>query len=479
MNRITQLFTIVFVFILLTSEPLRAQTCNCEEQFDFLREKITVNYSGFRDKVTPENESEYLDHTRRFRNMVNTEMADTTCLRVLHSWTRWFKDGHIQLSAGSGTPAEIRERFRDWEHIDMTEADVKSYFDISHTDPIEGIWENEGGNYRCAILRMENKERNYAAFVLKADSVWWMPGQVKFNIRKTQDRDRYEVDYFMLNHSKRPTTAIYSGGILRLDGLGPWRQVFPKEGPAITPQPGQAVFTMEELDSKTLLLTIPTMNESFRKDFKELIKANKKQLKTHPNLVIDCRNNGGGSDITYYPLRPFLYTKPMIFYYVQTYSTTDNNRKYFDLAENKDYPWLWRMAFRKKAKKLERQLGEYVGKKGTYRKKMSKKFSYPQNVAILIDDGCASSCEQFILFARQSDKVTLMGENTAGIKDYGNLHTLVFPNKKFRLHYPTTRYSSVDVGKGVDNVGIPPHIRLGKDTEDWVEFARVYLEKGQ
>ena len=477
MNHQLTLFYSAFCLLLLLPVGSRGQTCNCEEQFDFLREKITVNYSGFRDKVTAENESEYLDHTRRFRNMVDTEMPDTTCMRVLRSWTKWFKDGHIQLSASAGTPEEIRQRFQKWERIDLTETEAKAQFKTARTDPIEGIWESQSGNYRCAIIRQKNKKRDFAAFVLKADSVWWMPGQVKFNIRGKSQTGRYEIDYFMQNHSLRKSTAVVEGGLLQLDGLGPWRQVYPIEGPPFAASVRQPVFSLEELDEQTLLLTIPTMNESYRKEFKDLIKANKKRFKTHPNLIIDCRGNGGGSDITYYPLRPFLYTKPMIFYYVQTYSTEDNNQKYFDLAKNKDYPWLWRMAFRKRAKKLQRQLGEYVGKKGTFKKKMGKKFSYPENVAILIDDDCASSCEQFILFARQSDKVTLLGENTAGIKDYGNLHTLDFPNNRFRLHYPTTRYSSVDVDKGIDNIGIPPNVRLGEDTEDWVNFAREYLQK--
>jgi C-terminal processing protease CtpA/Prc len=79
--------------------------------------------------------------------------------------------------------------------------------------------------------------------------------------------------------------------------------------------------------------------------------------------------------------------------------------------------------------------------------------------------------------ARQSQKVTLIGVNTAGVSDYGNLHSIAFPCGNFTMSYPTTRSSAVDVGKGIDTVGIPPDIRLDTAQKDWVEFARLHLHK--
>jgi hypothetical protein len=49
------------------------------------------------------------------------------------------------------------------------------------------------------------------------------------------------------------------------------------------------------------------------------------------------------------------------------------------------------------------------------------------------------SCEQFLLMAQQSRKVTIYGEPTAGILDFGNVRSATMPGGTLRLFYPTTR----------------------------------------
>ena len=459
---------------------IQAQECDCGEALAFLNKKIAQNYSGFKDKVTSYNQNEFNKYNLRWERMADTIRTDTACLTLLRNWTKWFKDGHIQLSMYAPPPEELRRRYANWEKIPVSEAKLRHNWQNGTVKPIEGIWEDQGKNYTCAILpnRNRKKNRDYAAVVLQGDSSWWMPGQVKFELLSTAQNNQYQVNYYMRNHSLRKIKGELNNGVLQLQGLGPWRQVFPDSVPPLPGGPATERYTMRELDEHTLLLTIPTMNADYRQDFKKLIKDKKALLATRPNLIIDCRNNGGGSDITYFPLRPYLYTKPVISYYMQTYSTKDNNQKYFELAKDKRYPLHIRLAYKKKAKKLERNLGKYVGRSGFYRRKVKKKKKAPANVAILINGGCASSCEQFVLFAQQSDKVTLIGQNTAGINDYGNLHSLDFPGKRFRLSYPTTRYTSLEVGKGIDNIGIAPRIRL-EESEDWVRFAHNFLKRKQ
>lgn len=119
--------TILPVFLLLLlSTSLHAQSCPCTEQFDWLRQKLALNYSGYRDKVTSQNQAAFDRHTAGFQAKVAQSNADTTCLRLLTEWARWFRDGHVQLyqKAGAATddPAEIRRRFAGWEKIALTEA---------------------------------------------------------------------------------------------------------------------------------------------------------------------------------------------------------------------------------------------------------------------------------------------------------------------------------------------------------------------
>ena len=80
-------------------------------------------------------------------------------------------------------------------------------------------------------------------------------------------------------------------------------------------------------------------------------------------------------------------------------------------------------------------------------------------------------------YANQSNRVTLIGTNTAGINDYGNLHFLEFPCGDLSLAYPTSRSGRVDVGQGIDGTGIPPDVRIENPDTDWIDFARSYLER--
>jgi Peptidase family S41 len=474
MNKI-RLFSLFIIFI--CQSAANAQDCNCTQKFDFFKEKIKLNYSGYRDKVTTSNQSAFDQYTNIFQQQALNTNSDTACFRILLEWKKWFRDGHVQLSTNGGArdkPEQIRAQFADTERIDLSEAAAKAYFDQPNRLPIEGIWQNEEGNYKVAIVQKPTAYREYAAIILKADSIYWMPGQIKFDLQKTDNPNLFSSQYFMRDHSMNKDTALLESDKLRLNKIGNWYMVYPRVATKTKPE---GIYKLSALDSSTLLLVIPTMNESVRKQLDQLIKENKALLSRTPNLVIDCRGNGGGSDITYRKVLPLLYTNRTKTYRAQVWATKDNADKYANLNKNKDYPWYIRAYGGYMKRRINRNLGEYIGRKGASNNRRHKTQKYPQRVAVLIDGRCGSSCESFVEEARQSKKVTLIGVNTAGVSDYGNLHSITFPCGNLIMSYPTTRSSAVEVGKGIDNVGFPPDVRLGKEHKDWVEFARVHLHQ--
>lgn len=339
---------------------------------------------------------------------------------------------------------------------------------------MEGIYRNAEGNYRVAVIKNSTSERDFVGVVLKADSIWWMPGQVKFDLKKAKSLSTYMSRYYMRDHSERNPSVTFTDGKLEFADLGTWHKQYPGI-PSVPAKP--QIFTLAKLDSQTLLLTVPTMNETVRKELDSLVQANASLLERTPHLIIDCRDNGGGSDITFDPLKPYVYSGSVKGYRGQIYATDDNIEKYEKLRHSKDFPKKYRLYFGHMARKMRKHKGEFVGKCGEATEKFKKVKPYPQRVAILINGNCASSCEQFVYYAEQSTRVTLIGQNTAGILDYGNLHNLDFPCGKFGLAYPTSRSCRVDIGKGIDGVGIPPDVKIDEEGKDWVEYARQYLKK--
>jgi len=91
-------------------------------------------------------------------------------------------------------------------------------------------------------------------------------------------------------------------------------------------------------------------------------------------------------------------------------------------------------------------------------------FPMPRRVAVLMDSGCASSCEEFLLEVRQSSKVTLMGTHSRGMNDYGGWRRVSLPTNRKR-------------GPRIYNVGIAPAAPIPSSERDTIAFARRYLSR--
>jgi hypothetical protein len=70
--------------------------------------------------------------------------------------------------------------------------------------------------------------------------------------------------------------------------------------------------------------------------------------------------------------------------------------------------------------------------------------AYRGGVVILADSVCASSCEDLVVKLRERLKapVLLVGQNTSGTGDYGELGTYVLPHSRIRVMLSTTQYKN-------------------------------------
>lgn len=102
--------------------------------------------------------------------------------------------------------------------------------------------------------------------------------------------------------------------------------------------------------------------------------------------------------------------------------------------------------------------------------------AFPKKIIIIVNNECGSAAEEFLLAARQSSKVTLVGENSIGNLDYSNVLEIPFLCYPYTLQYPITRSRRLDLGQGIDNAGIAPAIYLPKG-KDWLEEALKIAEQ--
>jgi len=99
---------------------------------------------------------------------------------------------------------------------------------------------------------------------------------------------------------------------------------------------------------------------------------------------------------------------------------------------------------------------------------------YPQKVALLINRNTTGSAELFTLLARQSKKVTVMGENSGGSLDYSNVMGMNTVCPSITLKMPINRQLWLEDFFSVDKAGIKPELVL--KGSDWIGEAQNWLQ---
>ncbi|MBP7645042.1 MAG: hypothetical protein KA767_16980, partial [Saprospiraceae bacterium] len=100
---------------------------------------------------------------------------------------------------------------------------------------------------------------------------------------------------------------------------------------------------------------------------------------------------------------------------------------------------------------------------------------YPKKIALLINENTVSSGELFTMIARQSAKVKVMGANSGGMMDYGNIVNYKTICSTMRLQIPTDRQLWLETGFSVDKEGLKPDFYL--TGENWVDQAIKIIKK--
>ncbi|GGA39188.1 S41 family peptidase [Sphingomonas psychrolutea] len=466
--------------------PADRATTNLRD-FDFVIDKVTANYAGWDSKVTPTNRAQLSDLTARLRAKVAT-VSDTELAALLAEWVDFFKDRHTRVYAQSvPAPAVAAGAVAppsSYPSRPLTEAQARARLGAlgKARDPIEGIWRIGSDRYRIAILRNARKPRIFSAIVLTTTAENWRPGQIKAEIQRDA-KGGLQMLYRTGAHDEENVAAqvVAGGAAILVTGWGTWTRDLPEvvDRDIVARQyPSDELF-LKALSPKTLWLRIPDFDPSRAAPLKALLAAHKAQIDKTPNLVIDLRSNGGGSDFVYEPILPLVYTRPVYTIGIEMRASQDNLALRRKIADD------IRAEAPAVAANLDIQNKQMEGNFGGYFRPDPLPFSidrlptvvpYPRRVAVLID-GAGSTAEQFLLALRQSGKVTLMGQsNSAGVLDFANVVGMPTPSGRYRVQWATSRTLRLP-GDPVDPDGIAPDIRIPAGEKDPVTHAAKWLER--
>lgn len=461
-----KIIVIILLFI-VGATKISAQECDCDKEFLYMKDFIEKNYAGFNDKLKTITKPVYDKMANDFITYSKDSLLGKKCLLLISEYLQKFRDDHIQISANFDGTMYDSVFMAKGEKINITDKQMEELGKVK--TGYEGIYYfKSDSTYKIAVIKNKNALRDYVGVMVSSKLAHWKKGQVKFEAKQINDSLLRGVLY-LRNHIPKVEWFFLGKNTIGGDWL--------REGVSEQDFGGgnYVPVASKKLSDKTLYIKISSFSPSNGKNIDSIIKANKDNLESMDNLVLDLRDNGGGSDFTFEPLIPYVANGTVKNIGVDALSTAINIKGWKKILEDKDIPDVNKASINRKIKLMEGNYGKLVNINDDD-SDVYKPTPFPKKVAILINQGCASTTEQFLLFARQSSKVILMGQSTQGTLDYANMRDANFICMPYILNYATTRSRRLDIGQGIDNVGIKPKVYFNKDV-NWITEAAKLLEK--
>lgn len=465
MKRNCLIVTISLFFITYT----QAQSCNCENEFLYVKQFIEKNYAGFADKLSLMTETKYKKMTEKFSFLARDPKTADECLMLIMRYLDSFKDDHIQVEHNFG---DLQPDSLYISKRPVVSIPAKKLRSLQRSENIEGVYVfNYDSLYKIAVIKDKTQVHDYIGVILESKVPSWKRGMIKFTAHVVNDSVLKGVIY-MRNHLAKPEW-FYLGD--RNSIGGDWqREGIIREKFSYKYEP----VASEKLSDSTLYIKISSFGSSNAKNIDSLFKAKEEMLRRMPYLILDLRDNGGGSDFSFGPIIPWLYTNPVKSIGVDVLSTDANIVGWKKILEDANIPDQTRASIRVMIQKMEANKDKLVNIVDDETDSSYMPLPYPKKVVVLINGGCASTTEQFLLLALQSSKTILVGDKTQGTLDYSNMRQASFSCMPYILRYATTRSRRLDMDQGIDEHGIRPTIYLKKEA-DWVKEAIRILERSR
>lgn len=440
-----------------------AASCTCAAAFERVVTGVETDYAGFQIKVDAERREAY----DRFKALLKADAAGAgpdRCKEVLDTYVAFFQDLHLFVLRGSKAGGPAGTASRRW-----TELEARGEIDRQRErlDAVEGLWYSREGRY--AVLRdTEAAAGTFVAVRLAADGT--ASNEVAAVLRRVGDGGYRATYRDGEGQWQVGAAALHRNGALLALGIQGWGRLYPAVPQSrLDPADPQApLFT--RLEAGILYLSLPSFAGIYRQPLADLLAAHGEEMAKARGLVLDLRGNAGG-DAIYFDLAPYLLSGPIVYWEDNAILASANNREYMErLREAQGEQGAWLDPALKRMRENPGKLVPYLDRE-TYTPPALH--PGPQKVALLIDGGVGSAAEAMVLHARQSARVTVVGENSRGNIDYqqANLVYAGCGDHTYLLGTPLYMRTRQLPAGALDGVGITPDVPVPDHLVDPVEFA--------
>lgn len=466
--------SIMVMGMLLITVTMKAQTCACEKEFLHIKNIVEHNFAGFPDRIKALSKAVYHKRTDELLLLTRDKFASDNCPLIINRYLDIFKSNHLGFSLDL-----------DYSKTDTDFVNHRPIFNITEEKMAElkksRSWEGiyyfiHDSSTKIAVIKDPTPLHDYIAVTLESTRPTWKKGMIKWEGKLVNDSLLRGLLY-MRNH--RPKMEGFNlwednnriGGDWRREGA-PVKE-YSRSAPTREQSP---TIEAKSLTPTTFYIKMASFNPRYKRAVDSILKTNEQLLNSTPNLVLDLRDNGGGTDDLWEGLIPWFYTQPIKTIGADVWATETTISRYKKWMEDKSLPKEMIDNVSRQVANMEKAKGQWIKKNDDQIDSSFRPKPFPQKIVILINRWCGSATEELLLTARQSSKVILAGENTVGNLDYSNIVTIPFSCYPYTLVYATTRSRRLDIHQGIDNIGIAPKYRLAEGT-DWIKEALKIVEQ--
>ncbi|NSL89997.1 hypothetical protein ECE50_024365 [Chitinophaga sp. Mgbs1] len=435
------------------------QRCNCERKLDSLKLFVENNYAGFSARVTttglPAYQAEY-DTYRRQAARINSEKY---CYYLLGKWINAFNDKNLHISGGRFAP----------DSLPLTVDRVRDLYLKTAAD-IEGIYQ-QGSVYTIAVVKSARGLRTYAGVIIHSAVGSWQPGHVKLELIPAgygyYDVIMYGKDYGASRGATDTTALLAAQGWKKVgrNVVAAPRKVTAAE--VLFPEETSGNAYYRQLDSSTGYLRLKSVSAA---SIDSVISAHSGQLRRNARMVLDLRDNNGGTDLVYRSIRPLLYTGPWQLEGDDFLATPENIRRFEqEVAAAESLPSGEREKYRQLIHRSDTAPGKFIPFTPDETITLPEVLPYPARIAVIMNRNSAGAAEQLIIESRKSSKVKRLGEPATGAADAAGCCHKQFYSPDLILAWPVTRSRRITAGEVADGKGIQPDVKVDLSRKGWLE----------
>ncbi len=469
---------LLFFTILFMGRAL-AQNCDCEKELDFVRSYMERNHPGLNSGT--KKTTAYKNGLAAIRKEIRLKKPGADCNLYLEDYISLLKDHHafirtviprVNIPDRNSTTA-MDSFFHSAaflsspkRSIDTTE--LKNHLQ-NKNEGIEGLYWDGGGNL-IAIVKEPAEDWAYKGIMIRTANSLFPVGSVRYEF-KERPGGKLWASVLLPDHQNR----VYASVLVTkkgIPGIGLKRM---NESAATSGKP----YEFRMLNDSTAYVRVSSFDGELYSELQSFYASIENNLRSTAFLIIDIRDNSGGSEMNYQFFKNLMVSGPVKYGRSEIWVSPDNIKRY---EENLEFQ-------KKNADKFSAESIERT-EKLIAMMKVAKQFSFlkygeattvvpdtilalPKKIALLMNRNCASSAEGFIAFAQQSSKVITMGENSGGYVGYGDVLPVKTPCYGYTLGNTILRFNQY---YKYEFTGIPPQKRL--DTEsDWLLKAQDILSK--